>query len=119
MRSGGTTLHPLGAETEQGQQVGEIHETFRLAFFGDGLRSPLVLFVQQRLEPLGDPFGQAELRQVAGHFDFELDGLRHIAFQFLRQTLANRAAVIQAARSTLPFLNYERSQRSLDSRYRR
>ena len=96
MSSNGPTTQTLRAESKQGEEIGEIHQTLGLAFFRRCQRMPLVLLVEQRAEPFGNAFGQSELGQVARHFDFEMDGLRHILSQFLRRTLTQVACRIQA-----------------------
>ena len=73
--SSGTAMVTLCSKTQEGQELGDVHQTFRFASFGRSQRLPLILLVQQRLETSGHSSGQAKFRQVAGHFDFKLDGL--------------------------------------------
>ncbi len=110
MPSSRATNQALGAETKQGEQLGEVHESFSLAFFRSGQSKALVLLVEQRAEPFGNAFGQPELGQVARHLDFEMDRLRHILFQFLLRTLTQIARCIQAEQFKARSVNYEHHQ---------
>ena len=71
------TVGPLGTQSQEGEQIGEVGKPFGFASFARGQALALVLFVQQRVKPFLDSVGQAELCEVAGQLNLELNTLLH------------------------------------------
>ena len=70
----GDTARPLISESQQGQEVGEIHESFGFALLGASKELSVILLVQQHMEALLYAIRQLKLRQISGDLDFVPNG---------------------------------------------
>jgi hypothetical protein len=72
-----STSQPLGSHPEQRENFAQLHQAFGLASLSRSQWASLILFVEQRLEPLLNTFGKAKTSQVTWHLHFNLDRVRH------------------------------------------
>jgi hypothetical protein len=96
MRLVPTVAQALGTEAEQREQVIQVSQALGLSLLGGRQAVAAVLLIEQVAEPLLHSLGETKLRQVAWHLHFQLDGLRHIRFPFLRRNLAEPRGNVQA-----------------------
>jgi hypothetical protein len=60
-------LWTLSPQAQKREQFGKVHQSLSLVPFGRGERFASILPIEQILEPLLNPFGQPQRRQIIGH----------------------------------------------------
>jgi hypothetical protein len=67
----GEAARPPSSESQQGKEVGEIHESFGFAPLGVSQGLSTVLLIQQRVQAFLYAVRQPKSRQIIGDFDFK------------------------------------------------
>ena len=67
----GEAARPLSSESQQGKEVGEIHESFSFVPLGVSQGLSTILLIQQHMQALLHPVRQPKPRQISGDLDFD------------------------------------------------
>jgi hypothetical protein len=61
----------LSSESQQGKEVGEVHESFGFVPLGVSQGLSAILLIQQHMQALLHPIRQPKPRQIIGDLDFD------------------------------------------------
>ena len=90
-----SVAYSLRAQSEKRKQIIQVGQPFGLAPFSSRQSVAGILFVEQIGQTFLHALGQSKLCQVTRHLHFQLDGLRHIRFLFLRRNLPEQGRNVQ------------------------